>query len=225
MSRPHGERNICVRILRPPGSSASCWVLRPCIHDFAGLGALGLDDDRAELVTRLADGEEGKRRQAVRPCFCLTAGTLGRQPSRLLHPAASGSHGDSAATATKRQPRAVVATPASDQISGDGAKCGRRRRRLERSVRTYRAKSATNGSGAGAPQAPGWVTFKSTGLGGPFFNRLTPVRGACYAVVLAAIMFAQSPAPAAWDCVRLTAQALALGGSVRLCECASRLSG
>ena len=75
-----------------------------------------------------------------------------------------------AAEATKRQPRAVVATPASDQISGDGAKCGRRRRRLERSVRTYRAKSATNGSGAGAPQAPGWVTFKVNWRGWSIFQ-------------------------------------------------------
>ena len=113
-----GERNICVRILRPPGSSASCSVLRPCIHDFAGLGALGLDDERAELVTRLADGEEGKRRQAVRPCFCLTAGTLGRQPSRLLDPAASGSHGDSAATATKWKPSPRRSNPSagSEQV-------------------------------------------------------------------------------------------------------------
>ena len=52
-----GERKTCVRIFRPPGSSASCRVLRPSVHEFAGLGAFGRDDERAELATSLADGE------------------------------------------------------------------------------------------------------------------------------------------------------------------------
>ena len=51
-----GEPKTCARIFRPRGSSASCRVLLPFIHEIAGLGALGRDDERAELV-RSADGE------------------------------------------------------------------------------------------------------------------------------------------------------------------------
>ena len=61
------------------------------------------DDQRAKVAARLAAGEEeGKRRQAARPCFCLTRHS-GRQPWRLLDTAESASHGESAASASGRR--------------------------------------------------------------------------------------------------------------------------
>ena len=58
------------------------------------------DDQRAKVAARLAAGEEeGKRRQAARPCFCRS----GRQPWRLLDTAESASHGESAASASGRR--------------------------------------------------------------------------------------------------------------------------
>jgi hypothetical protein len=75
--------------------------------------------------------EEGKRRQAARPWFSITAGISGRQPWRLLDTAASGSHGESAASATPRSLRSgyliellLPVRPARGSLSASRGPCG-----------------------------------------------------------------------------------------------------